>query len=186
MAHSHLMAKLIANCRGSVMVEVALFVPAILFLLLAGATLANIVQLSRNADRAAIVLADDFSQKAALAEGDFDIALAAMTDLIEWNGSEGTSRLNVTAIELHPDNGATFLWSRSRGEDGGNCTESNPVFTSPEGNIEGAGSLYLVQVDICATPGAGFFLASALSVMDFSVHARAIAPVRQAVLRSPD
>lgn len=186
MARSHPMDKLAEDIRGSVMVEVALFVPAILFLLMAGVTLANIVQLSRNVDRAAAVLADDLSQRAVLVEGDFDIAFTAMTDLIDRGGPEVPSWLSVTAIELDPDSGTTFLWTRSRGDGGGNCTGANPTFTSPVGNNVGAGILYLLQVDICATPDSGFFLSSGLSVMDFSVQARTAAPVRQAALRSPE
>jgi hypothetical protein len=49
--------------------------------------------------------------------------------------------------------------------------------------MTGAGIVHLLQLDLCATPGAGFFLLNALSVLDFSIRARAIAPIQQAALR---
>ncbi len=171
------------DCRGSVMVEVALIVPAIMFLLLAGVTLAHIVQLSRAADRAAAVLADDFSQRTSLEETDFDIALMAASELIDTGGFEVTPWLSITAVEMHPVSGATTIWNRSRNGGAGDCTGADPAYSAPVGAADGGGILHLVQVDLCATPGAGFFLSSALSVMDFSIHARATASARAAALR---
>lgn len=165
------------------MVEVALIVPAIMFLLLAGVTLAHVVQLSRAADRAAAVLAGDLSGSTALAEADFDTALTAAATLTDTGGYEVAPWLSVKVMELHPANGGSILWSRSRDGGGGDCTGTDPAYTTPAGTVSGAGIAYLLQVDLCATPGAGFFLLSALSDLDFSVHARATAPARQARLR---
>lgn len=166
------------------MVEVALIVPAIMFLFLAGVTLAHVVQLSRTADRVAAVLADDFSQRTTIAESDFDEALTATTELIDIGDYNVASWLSVQAIALYPATGANFLWRRNRDGGGGDCTASAPSYATPVGTQGGAGVVYLIQVDLCATPGDGFFLSSALSVMEFSIHARAVAPVRQAAARS--
>lgn len=166
------------------MVEVALIVPAIMFLLLSGVTLAHVVQLSRTADRVAAVLADDFAQRTTLAESDFDEALTAATELIDVGDYNVASWLSVQAVALHPATGINFLWSRNRDGGGGDCTASAPSYATPAGTQGGAGIAYFIRVDLCATPGEGFFLSSALSDMDFSVHARAVAPVRQAAVRS--
>ena len=165
------------------MVEVALIVPAIMFLLLAGVTLTHVVQLSRTADRAAAVLADDLAAKVILAEADFDTALTAAATLIDTGGYNVSPWLSVTAVELHPASGVSTLWSRNRNAGGSDCTGADPAYTVAAGAVSGAGVAHFLQVDLCATPGDGFFLLSALSVLDFSVHARATAPIRQAALR---
>ncbi|MZR31805.1 TadE/TadG family type IV pilus assembly protein [Sneathiella litorea] len=173
----------IKDCRGSVMVEVALFVPAIMFLLLAGVTLTHVVQLDRTTDRIAAVLADEFSQKTSLSENDFDTALMATTTMIGTEGFEVASGITIKAIELHPVTGMTTLWSRYRTDGGRDCSGADPAFTAPEGQMMGAGILYLIQVDLCTTPGDGFFLSSVISVLDFSIHARAVATGRGPALR---
>ena len=80
----------IRDQRGSLAVEVALIVPAIMFLLLAGVTLAHIVQLTRTTDRVAALMADDLSLKSGLIEEDFDTVLAATTGLIGESGFPAT------------------------------------------------------------------------------------------------
>ncbi len=172
-----------ADRRGSVMVEVALFVPAIMFLLLAGVTMVNAVMLVRATDRAAALIADEFSQRPAIADADIDDALTAATGMTGTGGYPLGLRLDIRAVEITPD-ATSLLWSRSRASGGSACAPADAAFSAPEGAHSGSGVLYLLQVDLCATPGAGFYLAGALGAAGFTAHGRAVAIGRTAALRA--
>ncbi|MEX1035666.1 MAG: hypothetical protein WDZ54_06890 [Sneathiella sp.] len=175
---------LIINQRASVVVEVALIVPAILFLLLAGVTLANIVQLTRATDRVAALLADDISLRPMLDEADFDTALAAAAGLIDGSGFPAQIRLDIKAVEIDPGSSSTVIWVRNRGNGGEDCAPADPVLFAPGEGMTATGLLHFVQVDLCTTPTAGFFLSGFLSVADFTIHGRAFAVGRKAAIRS--
>ncbi|WP_339630060.1 hypothetical protein [uncultured Sneathiella sp.] len=170
----------IRDQRGSLAVEVALIVPAIMFLLLAGVTLAHIVQLTRTTDRVAALMADDLSLKSGLIEEDFDTVLAATTGLIGESGFPAAIRVDLSALELSDDGSATVLWNRSRTNGGLACAPAAPALPAPGDEA----TLQFILVDLCVTPADGFFLSGFLSVAGFTLHGRALAVGRKAAVRS--
>mgnify|MGYP003147012140 CR=1 FL=1 len=171
------------DLRGSLAVEVALIVPAIMFLLLAGVTLAHIVQLTRTTDRVVALVADDLSLKSGLNETDFDTVLAAATNLIGESGFPAAIRIDMMALELTQDGGSTIIWNRSRGNGGLSCAPASPALFAPEESAAEE-ALHFILVDLCVTPAEGFFLSSFLSVTGFTLHGRAITVGRKAAVRS--
>ena len=171
---------ILRNQRGSLAVEVALIVPAILFLLLAGVTLAHVVQLTRATDRVAALIADDLSLKSGLIEADFDTVLAAAAGVIGESGFPAAIRVDLSALELSDDGSATVLWSRSRTNGGLACAPAAPALPAPG---DGA-TLQFILVDLCVTPADGFFLSGFLNVTGFTLHGRALAVGRKAAVRS--
>ncbi|WP_339717575.1 hypothetical protein [uncultured Sneathiella sp.] len=173
----------IRDQRGSLAVEVALIVPAIMFLLLAGVTLAHIVQLTRTTDRVAALLADDLSLKSGLIEADFDTVLAAAAGLIGASGFPAAIQIDMTALEFTQGGTSTVIWSRNRGNGGLSCAPASPALSAlGEGDAEVG--LYFILVDLCVTPEEGFFLSGFLRVTGFTLHGRAFSVGRKAAVRS--
>jgi hypothetical protein len=169
------------------MIEAAFFIPVIMFLLLAAADLAHIVQLTRGVDRAAAFLADDLAQRPVLAEGDFDTALLAAGKVIGQTGFPALLSLETRGIRLHPLEAQETLWTEARTNGAEACVLSGPGFTaSAPAERQSAAINYFVVVDLCAKPASGFFLSGLLSVADFRVHGRAISVGRTVAVRGLD
>ena len=173
--------------NGTVMIEAAFFIPAIMLLLLAGADLARVVQLTRGVDRAAALLADDLSQRDALAEGDVDAALAAADNLIGASGFPAQISLSVKALRLHPLQGEETLWTRSRSTDAVDCVPDITGLSVPDSAASGSAAInYLIQIDLCAEPVTDFFLSGVLSLSGVTLHGRALSLGRSPAVRGLD
>jgi|TARA_R100000005_G_C5000219_1_gene207062 hypothetical protein len=174
-----------SNQRGSLAAEMALCVPAILFLLLGGVTLIQMAQLNRMTERTAAFIGDDLAQRDRLREADFDIALNVMEDLIDAPDGAADVAFHIRAWR-QGEGGTTLLWERSRGS--GEIACLLPPFSggSASSVMAGGGILHLLQLDLCVQPGSEFYLSGFLAASGYRADTQMLTIARRPAVLSPE
>lgn len=170
---------------GTVMVEAAFFIPVILFLLLAGADLARITQVSTEIDHAAAVIANEIAQAEVLTAGDMDTALLAAEKIIAAPGLSEQLSLRAQGFRISTAAGLETLWTEDRATDGAACLSAPPALTEPGADETAARAVnYYIVIDLCATPRPTFFLSGLLPAADVVLHGRALAIAATPAIRN--
>ncbi|PHQ69879.1 MAG: hypothetical protein COB93_06905 [Sneathiella sp.] len=170
---------------GNVMVEAALFIPVIMFLLFAGVDLVRFVQMTFQADRAAGVLADQFAQQRSFTESDFVNAAQVAHKIVDGAGLASVVSVQISSLRVHPVDASEILWSRAATTGASACLSPSSGFTSPSASANGSAKInYFVMVSVCAEPSPTFFFSSLLSMADLTMQGHAASVARYPAVRS--
>lgn len=148
------------------MIELALFIPVLMLILLGGADLVRLVILQNKTEAAAAVIASSLATAPALESTDFTSALILAKSLTNEESVAISIRASRTSM-----NGHTQLWQQNLGE---TACSSNTA-SLPSAAATSAAALNL-DVALCVTPTADFYLSGLLAsaAPSFSANVMAI------------
>lgn len=165
--------------RGNLAVEVALCAPFLLLLLFGGVALIQWVQLTRTAERTAVLLVEMLADSRELQDTDFDAAALVAERLVGGRGGASALAFHVRAFHQQAAE-TTLLWERERGEASLGCDLPPRL---PDGAL-GAAPRYLLQLDLCLAPHAGSSVSPLRIVGRSEVSAQKFSIARHAAVRS--
>jgi hypothetical protein len=186
---SPLLRRLGRDERGNIVIETALALPVLLFILFATVDIIRYVGVQDDMVRAVGTSADAVGRRHDLSEAAIAAFLAAAAGTIDAAKHNASARMIVSAVRRAESGPATVVWQRAihAGEPIPECSRIGAVgaaATLPEGFEQPAGSTVIVA-EACYTFLSTFFLADAAfgaGLMSRDIYQSALSETRYAPL----